>query len=432
MSSFERDLAYLDYAATSPMPESVTQAWVGAVHALASVPGNPSALHSGGRAAKRMLEDARERIAVSLGAERAEVVLTSGATESAALGVVAAARGQRARDPRRHVVYLSDADHDAVAHQRSVLEADGFEVRFFALDEQGRSVLDPQMWVDESRIAVLTMPVVSSEIGTIQPVADLVAQRNEFSSDSLGEGSILLPLIHVDAAQAVHACDVNFSAFGVDLLTVGGHKVGGPVGTGVLLVKRGIPMVSDRPGGGHERGIRSGTPDVAGAVALAQALELAVSGRDEVRARFVELRDYLVASLPQGVTTTVDPVVASPGIVHLSIPTTHPEAVLMSMDMAGVMVSAGSACHANVTRPSAMVMAMGRSADEALGVLRVSFGGGSSHRDVDRFIEALPAAIAAGQFLDARDRRKREVGHSVLKNQDSDLAVQARVVEGTE
>lgn len=418
------DVAYLDYAATAPMPEHVLNAWAKAVRGLAATPGNPSALHSGGRAAKRTLEDARERIAQCLGAQRAEVILTSGATESAALGVVAAARGQRARDPQRTIVYLSHADHDAVAHQQSILEEDGFEVRFFALDSTGVCVIDESVIADQARIALLTMPLVSSEIGTIQPLEELARIRDANATDSIGEGTIRLPLIHADGAQALHVIDVDFSSMGIDLLTLGGHKVGAPVGTGVLLVKRGIPMVTDRPGGGHERGIRSGTPDVAGAVALATALETVVSSREEGRAHLEEIRDYLLARLPEGVSATVPAELASPGIVHLSIPTTHPEAVLMAMDMAGVMVSAGSACHANVTRPSTMVMAMGKTADEALGVLRVSTGAGTTHAHIDRFIAALPMAIQAGQRLDARDARKREIGQAVLANDESDQVIQ--------
>lgn len=431
MSAFAQhpDCAYLDYAATAPMPQEVQNAWLQAVRALAATPGNPSALHSGGRAAKRMLEDARERIARSLGAEKAEVILTSGATESVALGVAAASRAQRARDPQRTIVYLSRADHDAVSQQQSILENEGFEVRFFDLDSHGVSVICPDAMDEWHRIALLTMPMVCSEVGTFQPIEELVRLRDANSTDSLGEGTIRLPLIHTDAAQSLHTDYVSFSTLGVDLLSMGGHKVGAPVGTGVLLVKRGIPMVTDRPGGGHERGIRSGTPDVPGALALATALEITVTSREDHIARMRELRDHLLSNLPEGIHPTVPSEVASPAIIHLSIPTTHPEAVLMAMDMAGVMVSAGSACHANVTRPSAMVMAMGRSADEALGVLRISLGAGSTHEHIDRFLAALPMAIHAGQRLDARDARKRQLGHSVLRNADSDAATQALHVE---
>lgn len=163
-------------------------------------------------------------------------------------------------------------------------------------------------------------------------------------------------------------------------------------------------MVTDRPGGGHERGIRSGTPDVAGACALASALEFAVEHRLERVQRAQQLRERLISGLPQGVRLSVDPATASAAIIHLLIPTHHPEAVLLAMDMAGVDVSAGSACHAGVTRPSRVVMALGYSENQALGVLRVSTGLETTVEDIDAFLSALPAAIRAGQALDERDR----------------------------
>lgn len=408
------DMVYLDYAATAPMLPHVQDAWCDAVRALAATPGNPSALHSGGRASKRLLEDARETIAHSLGAERAEVVLTSGATESVALGVSGVARAVRSACPERNIVYLSRADHDAVSHQENPLHEAGFEVRFFELDPNGVCQIGEDFHADMARVAVATMPMVSSELGTYQPVVDLVAARNTAGTTRVGESDLCLPIIHTDAAQALHVLDIDFCASGVDALSFGGHKIGAPVGTGALLIRRGIPVSSDRPGGGHERGIRSGTPDVAGAVALAEACRSVVARREEDRRRLTELRDYLMAALPEGSEPTVPAHVASPGIVHLSIPTTHPEAVLMAMDMAGVMVSAGSACHANVTRPSEMVMAMGRTAEQALGVLRVSMSGQTTRAEIDRFISVLPAAISAGQRLDERDERKRASGSHIL------------------
>lgn len=422
--------AYLDYAATAPMLPEVEEAWVAAVHALRAAPGNPAALHGGGRTAKRMLEDARERVGAALGAERAEVIFTSGATESCALGVSGAARGVRARYPQRTGISYSLADHDAVAHQESVLTAAGFDVHAFALDKRGVSLLPAGLEDKLPQTALLTMPLVCSELGTIQPLGELVARVREHVGDcarenGYGPAQEGRPLIHTDAAQALRTHTIDFASMGVDLLSFGGHKIGAPVGVGALLTKRGTPVTTDRPGGGHERGLRSGTPDVAGAVALAAALEHAVSVREAHYAHLKELRDYLLsalhgsgaaseevtvsverAALLREVSLTVPAEVASPAIIHLSIPTTHPEAVLMAMDMAGVMVSAGSACHAGVTRPSAMVMAMGRSADQALGVLRVSLGEGSTRADLDRFVAALPAAIRAGQALDARDVRK--------------------------
>ncbi len=388
---------YLDYAATAPISQRALEAWTRAQRDLGVVPGNPAALHSGGRTARRMLEDARERIGSALGADRHEVILTSGATESDALGVVGAARGIRKKDDARTVVLSSLVEHDAVAEQQALLEGEGFAWRTLPLGQDGVSIIGQDALAStRDTIAVASMAWVSSEIGTIQPVSELVRGLHD-GDEAHGDSR---PLVHSDAAQAVTTVAVNFEESGLDLLTVGGHKVGAPVGTGVLLARRGVPLSTDRPGGGHERGLRSGTPDVAGACALAAALEESVQRRDEWTRKAALLRDRLIAGLPAGVATTVPVNCACPAIIHLSLPTSRPEAVLMAMDMAGVMVSAGSACHAGVTRPSAIVMRLGRSEEQALGVLRISTGFDTTEDDIDAFLTALPQAIRAGQSLD--------------------------------
>lgn len=403
---------YLDHAATSPVRECALEAWTATTRVLRDVPGNPSALHAGGRAARLLLEEARERIGAALGADRAEVVLTSGATEADALAVAGGARGSRGRDPRRTHVLASRIEHDAVGAQRSGLEAQGFHWDLLPLGADGVSVVDPEgLTAAEPRLALASLALVCSEVGTVQPVAALVdalaARGGTTGHAGAGEPRAL---VHTDAAQAVGTLDVDFHALGVDLMTVGGHKLGAPVGTGALLVRRGVPLQGDRPGGGQERGLRSGTVDVAGAVSLAAALEEVVAERDRVRAWEESLRERLLADLPEGVGATLDRRTPSvPSIVHLSLDTAHPEAVLMAMDAAGVMVSAGSACHAGVTRPSAVVMAMGRDEREALGVLRISFGATSTTGDVDALLAALPGALAAGRALDGRDHARVEV-----------------------
>lgn len=398
---------YLDHAATSPVRESALEAWVATTRALRDVPGNPAALHAGGRAARLLLEEARERIGAALGAERAEVVLTSGATEADALAVAGGARGSRGRDPRRTHVLVSRVEHDAVGSQLSVLEAQGFHWDLLPLGPDGVSVVDPVALAgSEPRIALASLALVCSEVGTVQPVAALVdalAAHGDRAPLDAGAGASRA-LVHTDAAQALTTLDVDFHALGVDLMTVGGHKLGAPVGTGALLVCRGVPLVGDRPGGGQERGLRSGTVDVAGAVALAAALEEVVARRGRTREWTRVLTDRVLAALPEGVRPTIGPDTATaPSILHLSLDTAHPEAVLMAMDAAGVMVSAGSACHAGVTRPSTVVLAMGRSEREALGVLRVSVGDSTTTDDVDALVAALPAALAAGRALDGRD-----------------------------
>lgn len=390
---------YLDHAGSTPLAPGVLEAWVDAQEALIMRPGNPAALHAGGRAARRLLEDARERASAALGAHRAELVFTSGATESDALGVVGAARAMRTGDALRTEVWMSRLEHDAVSNQEEILRRDGFSLRYFDVDSDGVSELDSLRDSTQAldTAALMSMTWVCSEVGSIQPVrelAEIVGQT---------EPGHARPLIHSDAAQAIGYCDVVFRDSGLDLLTVGGHKVGAPVGTGALLVRKGIKIATDRPGGGHERGIRSGTPDVAGACALAAALEYAVAQRAQRVRCAEELRTRLLAGLPDGVRITVAPEKASAAIIHLMIPTHHPEAVLLSMDMAGVDVSAGSACHAGVSRPSKIVMELGHSENEALGVLRVSTGIDTQVDDIDAFLAALPAAIRSGQALDQRD-----------------------------
>lgn len=396
---------YLDHAATTPLRECALEAWTRAQRDLSASPGNPAALHFGGRRARRMLEDAREQVGACLGADMHEVIFTSGATESDALGVMAAARGMRGRDGARELIVVSGLEHDAVAHQREVASREGFEWEVLPVDAGGVSELPVTVngarssW--DGRLALGSMTLVSSEIGTIQPV-------EEFASCVHADGG----LAHSDVAQAIATMDVSFRRMGVDLVSVGGHKVGAPAGIGVLVARRGIPMVTDRPGGGHERAIRSGTPDVAGACALAAALDETVRERPAFARRSRELREHLLTHLPLGVSSTVGESASSSAIIHLSLPTARPEAVLMAFDMAGIAVSAGSACHAGVTRPSEIVMAMGRSEEAALGVLRVSLGHDTTRADIDAFLGALPSAIRAGASLDgvthARNERNEE------------------------
>ena len=397
---------YLDHAATTPLRECALEAWTRAQRDLAATPGNPAALHFGGRQARRMLDDAREQVAAALGADIHEVIFTSGATESDALGVMGAARGVRGRDGARDLIVVSGLEHDAVAHQHEVASREGFSWEVMPVDASGCSVLPaeagddaPPSW--DGRLALGSMTLVSSEIGTIQPVADF----SELVHSSGG-------LVHCDAAQAIPTLDVSFAELGLDLMSVGGHKVGAPAGIGVLLARRGIPMTTDRPGGGHERSIRSGTPDVAGACALAAALTEVVAERAAFAARAADLRAHLLSHLPEGTYPTVGESASSSAIIHLSLPTARPEAVLMAFDMDGIAVSAGSACHAGVTRPSEIVMAMGRSEEQALGVLRVSLGHETTCDDIDAFLAALPIAIRAGAALDGvahvRNERNEE------------------------
>lgn len=390
---------YLDYAATSPLRESARNAWIETVDVLAASPGNPGSLHAGGRTARRLLEDARERLAAALGADRAEVVFTSGATESAALGIAGGARGvwTQVETTNSSLVLASPVDHPAVLEQRGVVERAGIEWALLPVTSRGVTVVDRttvQGRLANRFLALATLGLVCSETGVIQPVEELV--------DSV-KGVETGALVHTDATQAIGNIPVDFHRLGVDLLTLGGHKFGAPVGTGALLVKRGVPLTTDRPGGGQERQLRSGTPDVAGAVALSVAAADACADRTMRQSRYRSLRRRLLDGIPAQISLTTDATSAE-SIIHLCVPTVHPEVLLLEMDRAGVHVSAGSACHAGVTRPSSVIMAMGRSETEALGVLRVSLGPSTTTGDIDRFLTALPRALESAQRMDQYDQ----------------------------
>ncbi len=393
---------YLDHAATTPLREAALAAWLDAQDRLSRQPGNPSSLHNGGRAARQILEESRGRLAEALDCEPGEVIFTSGATESAALGITGAARfaAQRRPTSRPATVVGSGVDHPAVREQSSVLASYSIGWSELPVDGTGLTCADAESVlsaVGDSVPVLATLALVCSETGVVQPVQELVDTLR-----SLPEAGDSRALVHTDATQAVDNMRVSFRELGVDLMTVGGHKFGAPVGTGALVVSRSVSPVTDRPGGGQERKIRSGTQDVAGAAALSVAAAEAQEGALARRVRHAALRDRLLTGLPEGVRPTTDAETV-PSIVHLSLPTRHPEVLLLEMDRAGVCVSAGSACHAGVTRPSPVLLAMGRGEGEALGVLRVSFGSDTTSGDVDRFLAALPSALASAQRMDEYD-----------------------------
>lgn len=379
-------VAYLDHAATTPLREVAEAAWLDAVGKLRENPGNPSALHEGGRKAKRLLEDAREKVAHCLGADRAEVIFTSGATESNALAIVGSFRGMRAKTGRT-IVQVCAADHPSSWNQRAAIEREGGRWVPLTLNSDGTA----RVCDIEAEAAVISTTAVSSEIGVLQPIAEIAQVRAD-------------ALFHVDAAQALHTQHIGLHADDLDLLTVAGHKIGAPVGIGALALRRGTPLQTDRPGGDQESKYRSGTVDVAGACALAATIEEVVREREDFTRQCVALRERLLAGLPEGVALTTDAPTA-PTIIHLAIPTAHPEAVLLGLDRHHVLASAGSACHAGVTRPSRVMLDMGRTETQALGVLRLSLGPTSCNEDVDAFLAALPDALTGAQALDALDVR---------------------------
>ena len=382
---------YLDHAATTPMTRAAREAMV---QQLATA-GNPSSLHEPGRAARRVVEESRERIAEALGARPSEVVFTSGGTEADNIAVLGTLRAARAADSRRTRIIASAVEHhavlDAVDH---AVEHEGATATFVAPGECGsvtpESVREA-IEEDPGSVALVTVMWANNEVGTVQDVAAIAAIAHEHG----------IP-VHTDAVQATAQLPVDFGASDVDLMSVTAHKLGGPVGVGALIARRDARLVPISHGGGQERGIRSGTVDTAAIRAFAVALTDVVGQREAEARRLAGLRDRFldgVLELDLGIRVTGcweqgDVSTRLPGNAHITIPGCEGDSMLYLLDAAGIAVSTGSACQAGIPQPSHVVLAMGRTEEEARGSLRVSFGWTSTEEDVDAILAALPDAVS--------------------------------------
>ncbi|MFV2020313.1 cysteine desulfurase family protein [Micromonospora sp. LOL_023] len=378
-------MAYLDHAATTPMLDEAVETYV----ATARQVGNASSLHAPGRAARRTVEEARERVAAALGARPSEVVFTAGGTESDNLAVKGIFWSRTAADPRRRRVLASAVEHHAVLDAVQWLaDHEGAEVTWLPVDSTGRVLADTlRTAIDtaDDELALVTVMWANNEVGTIQPVAD-------FAAVAARSG---VPL-HTDAVQALGQVPVDFAASGAAALTISGHKVGGPAGVGALLLGRDVGCVPLLHGGGQERDVRSGTLDTAGIAAFSVAVEVAVKRQAEHAARVGALRDDLVRRVRQLVPDAVyngDPVDRLPGNAHFSFPGCEGDALLLLLDAQGIACSTGSACSAGVAQPSHVLLAMAADDDRARSSLRFSLGHSSTAVEVDALAAALPGAV---------------------------------------
>ena len=382
-------MAYLDHAATTPMlPEAAE-----AMAALLTQPGNASSLHAAGRRARRVVEESRETIAAALGARPSEVVFTSGGTESDNLAIKGLFWARHRSDPRRRRLLLSAVEHHAVLDSALWLtEYDEATITWLPVDEGGRltpEVLRAAIEEDPDGVALVSVMWANNEVGTVQPIEALATVAHDHG----------VP-IHTDAVQAVGQLPVDFAACGVDAMTATGHKFGGPLGAGVLLLGREVECTPVLHGGGQERDVRSGTLDVAAIAGLAVAAEVAVKEQPARSERLRELRDDLVARMHAAVPDALfngvpvdDAGGRLPGNAHFSFPGCEGDALLMLLDARGIECSTGSACSAGVARPSHVLLAMGHDEDRARGSLRFSLGHTSTAGDVDALISAIGPTV---------------------------------------
>lgn len=373
--------AYLDHAATTPMlPEAIE-----AMTAQLGKVGNASSLHAAGRQVRRVVEESRETIAESMGARPSEVVFTSGGTEADNLAI----KGLYwAREPRRRILVSSVEHHAALDPAHWLADHQGGEVELLDVDEYGRvhpDTLRAAIERDPDSVALVSVMWANNEVGTVQPVRALSSIAHDHG----------VPF-HTDAVQAVGVLPVSFADSGAEALTLTGHKVGGPMGVGALLLARGVTPVSVLHGGGQERDVRSGTLDAPAIAGLAAAVHAAVRNQEELAVRLTGLRDDLITRVREavpGVVLNGDPDDRLPGNAHFSFPGCEGDALLMLLDAKGVECSTGSACSAGVAQPSHVLLAMGAEATRARGSLRFTLGHTSTKEDVDRLIEVLPAAV---------------------------------------
>jgi cysteine desulfurase len=387
---------YLDHAATTPMaPEAIAAM----TEELAQL-GNPSSLHNAGRRARRVVEESREQIAEAYAARPSEVIFTSGGTEADNLAVKGLYWARRAEDERRRRVLATVVEHHAVLDSAEWLAShEGAEAAWLPVDGTGLltpDVLREAIGDDPAGVALISVMWANNEVGTVQPIADLAAVAREHR----------IPF-HTDAVQAAGQLPVQFAASGADALTLTGHKIGGPVGAGALLLARGVQPVPVLHGGGQESDVRSGTLDAPAIRGFAVAAQLAVKRRDDEAARLAGLRDDLIArvlaAVPDALLNGAPPGPGRlPGNAHFSFPGCEGDALLMLLDAKGIACSTGSACTAGVAQPSHVLLAMGAGDARARGSLRFSLGSTSTQADV----------VAVGAVIGEAVERARRAGRS--------------------
>jgi len=382
-STDPRPVAYLDHAATTPMrPEAVEAMLPFLTERFA----NPSGSHAASRDARRALDEARDDVAQALGCEPGEVVFTGCGTEADNLAILGAIR--RAGG----VAVCPAAEHHAVLHSVEHLQG-----RVIGVDTAGAVDLDRLAGALDPAVRVVSVMTANNEVGTVSPLADVVALVRERSPEAV---------IHTDAVQGFQWLDLAAVAAGCDLVAVSAHKFGGPKGVGALVVRGAVALEPIVMGGGQERDRRSGTHNVAGIVAMAAAMKATAASRDATVARIAALRGRLLDGLlaeVDGLHETVPRDRKVAGSAHVCIEGVENEALLFLLDREGVCASAASACSSGAMDPSHVLAAMGLPRDVAAGSLRLSLGWSSSDTDIDRVLEVLPAAVA-------RLRRRALVG----------------------
>ncbi|HEV7666036.1 MAG TPA: aminotransferase class V-fold PLP-dependent enzyme [Chloroflexota bacterium] len=378
------DAVYLDNAATTPVDPRVFEAmrpyWL-------EEWGNPSSVYAVGRRARRALDDARDRIAQILNCRANEIFFTSCGSESDNLAIRGAAMAQAEQRGWKHIV-TSRVEHHAALHACQWLEQHmGFEVTYLEVDQHGQVDTASVAAVVRPDTALVSIMYANNEIGTIEPIAEIVR---------VVKGVNARTLIHTDAVQAGGLLPLDVQALGVDLLALSGHKFYAPKGVGLLFVARGTPLVHQLSGGGQERGVRAGTENVPYIVGMATALELAYADLPARVAHVTRLRDRLINGIGTqivGARLTGHPTDRMPNSASFTISGADGESLLLNLDQEGICASSGAACTSGTLEISHVLRALRLPDDEARGSLRLTTGVRTTDAEVDRLLEVLPAIV---------------------------------------
>ena len=369
---------YLDHAATTPINIAALDAFNEQIKKI----GNASSVHNQGRSVRKDVEDARHKISELIGAMPSEIIFTASGTEANNLAI----KGFFWQSGKKLIVTSAFEHHAVLDPIEWLKEHQGAEVIYIPIKRDG--FIDLEFLKDvvaerRNEIAVISIMHSNNELGSIQPIAEVVQIAGAIP-------------VHTDAVQSFGKIPFNFEELGVSAATLSAHKIGGPLGVAALVLKHGIDLAPLLHGGGQEREIRSGTINAPGIVAFAKAAEIAIATRESNFKVIRELRDQLITGLKHAVPDLIlnspaDP--ALPGVVNISIPGTESDALLLLLDSEGVSASAGSACSAGVPRPSHVLIAMGIAEELADASLRISIGASNTSDEIKKVISLMPSVV---------------------------------------
>ena len=369
---------YLDHAATTPVREEVLEAML---PYFSQQFGNPSSIHGYGREIRKVVEDAREKCRELLSISSGDIYFTSGGTEADNIAILGAAE---ALGKKGNHIITSAVEHHAVLDTCKFLEKKGYKVTVLPVDQDGLISPDSLAQAVTDKTILITVMHANNEVGTIQPIQELAAVARQHGV-----------LFHSDGVQAVGQIPINMDELGVDMYTISGHKIYGPKGMGALYLRKGAKVRALSHGGAQEGRVRPGTENVPGIIGLTRALEFAVAEQQQLAEKLLPLRQKLITGLTalSDVTLNGHPRLRLPNNVNISVDRVEGESLILSLDMAGIAVSSGSACTSGELEPSHVLMAMGLDHQTAHGSLRMTMGRSTSEQDIDYVLDVVPGII---------------------------------------